>query len=130
MEGMEWVAVVAGLVLAEYMYFSVRTALARGRYEVPAPAMTGHPAFERTYRVQANTLEQLIVFLPALWLFAYFVSPAVACVLGLAFLVGRALYGRGYVRDPAQRGPGFLIGSVATAILLFGGLVGALVGAL
>jgi len=130
MEGMEWVAVVAGLVLAEYLYFSVRTGLARGRYEVPAPAMAGHPVFERTYRVQANTLEQLIVFLPALWLFAYYVSAPVASVLGLAFLVGRALYARGYVRDPARRGPGFLIGSVATAILLLGGLVGALLGAL
>jgi glutathione S-transferase len=127
---MEWVAVVTGLVLAEYIFFSVRAGLARGKHEIVAPAMTGHPAFERSYRVQANTLEQLVVFLPGLWLFARYVSAPVACLLGLAFLVGRALYYRGYVQDPPRRGPGFLIGVVANAILLLGGVVGALVAAL
>jgi uncharacterized MAPEG superfamily protein len=125
----EWVAVVAGLAVVEYLFFAMQTGLARGRYEVPAPAMTGHPVFERTYRVQANTLEQLVAFLPGLWLFSTYVSGPIAAGLGLAFLVGRLLYFRGYVQDPARRGPGFLIGYVATVVLVLGGLVGALVAA-
>lgn len=127
---MEWVAVVTGLVLVEYVFFTMRAGLMRGRHEIAAPHMTGHAVFERHYRVQANTLEQLIVFLPALWLFAAYVHAGVAALLGLVFGVGRALYYRGYVEDPARRGPGFLIGGVATLILLAGGLLGALVGAL
>ncbi len=123
---MKWVGVVTALAIIEYMYFGVQVALARGRYEVPAPAMAGHPVFERTSRVQANTLEQLAAFLPGLWLFAVHVHAGTAALLGLAFVVGRALYARGYVQDPARRGPGFLVGYVATAILVVGGLVGAL----
>jgi uncharacterized membrane protein YecN with MAPEG domain len=127
---LEWVAIVAGLVLAEYLFFTVRAGVARGRHEVAAPSMTGHPAFERAVRVQGNTLEQLIVFLPALWIFARFVSPPGAALLGLVFLVGRALYWRGYVQDPPRRGPGFLIGLVATTLLLAGGILGALAAAI
>lgn len=127
---MDWAVVVTGLVLAQYIYFSVRVGLARGRYEVAAPATTGHPAFERTFRAQANTVEQLVVFLPGMWMFAHYVSGGVAALLGLAFLVGRGLYVRGYVQDPPQRGPGFLIGVTANGILLLGGIVGALLSAL
>lgn len=127
---MEWVAVVTGLVLVEYMYFAMRAGLERGRHGVPAPSMTGDPAFERAFRAQANTLEQLIVFLPSLWIFARFVSAPVAAILGFVFLIGRGLYGRGYILDPPKRGPGFLIGMVCQAILLLGGIVGALVAAL
>jgi uncharacterized membrane protein YecN with MAPEG domain len=126
----EWVAVVAGLAILEYMFFGLQVGLARGRYEVPAPATTGHPVFERTYRVQANTLEQLVAFLPGLWLFAAYVSAGLAALLGLAFVVGRLLYFRGYVQDPGKRGPGFLVGYVATSLLVVGGLLGALVAAL
>jgi uncharacterized membrane protein YecN with MAPEG domain len=121
---------VAGLVLAEYLFFSVRAGVTRARHEVAAPSMTGHPAFERAVRVQGNTLEQLIVFLPALWMFGRFVSPSWAALLGLAFLVGRALYWRGYVEDPPRRGPGFLVGLVATLLLLVGGILGALAAAI
>jgi uncharacterized membrane protein YecN with MAPEG domain len=127
---LQWVAVVAGLAILEYLFFALQVGLARGRYEVPAPAMSGHPVFERTYRVQANTLEQLVAFLPGLWLFGAYVSAPLAALLGLAFIVGRLLYFQGYVKDPGQRGPGFLIGYVATLILVVGGLLGALVAAL
>jgi len=127
---LEWVAIVAGLVLAEYLFFTVRAGVARGRHEVAAPSMTGHAAFERAVRVQGNTLEQLIVFLPALGMFAHFVNPPGAALLGLVFLIGRALYWRGYVQDPPSRGPGFLISLVATVLLLTGGILGALAAAI
>ncbi len=127
---MEWVAIVTGLVLVEYLFFALQAGLMRGRHEVPAPSMTGHATFERAFRAQANMLEQLIVFLPSLWMFAWFVNAPIAAALGLVFLVGRFLYGRGYVLDPPKRGPGFLIGFGSQAILLLGGIVGALVDAL
>jgi glutathione S-transferase len=125
---MNFVAVVAALALIEYMVISLQTGQARQRYGVKAPATIGDPMFERYYRVQHNTVEQLIIFIPALFLFARYVSPGFAGVLGLAFIVGRALYARGYVADPEKRGPGFIVSFSANAILVLGALIGAIVG--
>jgi len=124
---MELVAIVVSLALAEYVLFGIRAGQARGRYEVAAPATHGHPIFERHLRVQENTIEQLVIFLPAIFLFARYVSPVFAALLGLVFIVGRGLYARAYVNDPAGRGPGFLLTIGSNLILLLGGLVGALV---
>ena len=120
------VAIVAALVLIEYLVIVLLTGNARGAYGVPAPAMTGHPVFERWVRVQGNTVEQLIVFFPGLWLFSTFVRPDVAAALGLVFAIGRALFARGYVADPARRGPGFVTSYLANAVLVLGGLLGAI----
>ena len=122
---MEWVSIVAGLSLLEYWVFLWQCGQARGRFDVPAPATHGHPEYERYFRVQMNTLEQLVVFLPGLAGFAWYVSPPWAAGVGVIFLLGRALYARGYVRDPAKRGPGFLLTVVANAILLLGAMIGA-----
>lgn len=122
---MEWVAIVAALVLIEYLVFVLLTGQARGRGGVPAPSTVGDAVFERWFRVQGNTVEQLVVFLPGLWLFATYVSPTWAAGLGLLFGLGRALFARGYVQDPARRGPGFLISLLANVVLVIGGLVGA-----
>jgi hypothetical protein len=122
---MEAVAIVAALVGVEYMVIVWLTGQARGRYGVPAPAMTGHPVFERWSRVQGNSVEQLVIFFPALWLFASYVHPGAAAALGLVFFVGRALFARGYVADPARRGPGFVLSYIANAVLILGGLAGA-----
>jgi len=127
---MALVAVVAALALIEYSVFALQVGQARQRYGVKAPATSGHDLFERHYRVQQNTLEQLVVFLPSLYLFAAFVSGWVAALLGLAFVVGRAIYARGYLADPDKRSAGFLIGFAASNVLLLGGLLGALVAAL
>ena len=124
---MELVAVVISLALAEYFVILVRCGQARGRLGVAAPATTGNPEFERYFRAQYNTLEQLVIFLPAMIMFGAYVSPAVAALLGLVFIVGRFLYARGYVIDPARRGPGFLLTVLANGVLLLGGLVGAFV---
>jgi len=124
---MTLVAIVAVLALLEYSVFVVMTGQARGKYGIAAPSITGDPTFERTFRVQQNTVEQLVIFLPALFLCAYFASETLAAVLGLVFIVGRALYARGYVQDPAKRGPGFLLTLVANGGLMLGALAGAVI---
>jgi uncharacterized membrane protein YecN with MAPEG domain len=123
---MDLVAFVAGLALIEYYVITMQCGRARGRLGVAAPAMSGNPEFERYLRVQYNTIEQLVIFLPALFGFAYFASPGWAAALGVVFIVGRALYARGYVQDPAKRGPGFGLTLVANTLLLVGATVGAL----
>jgi uncharacterized membrane protein YecN with MAPEG domain len=124
---MDLVAFVAGLALVEYYVFTLQCGRARGRLGVPAPATTGNAEFERYLRVQYNTIEQLVIFLPALFGFAHFVSPGWAAALGVVFIVGRALFARGYVQDPARRGPGFGLTLLANSVLLLGSLLGALV---
>jgi uncharacterized membrane protein YecN with MAPEG domain len=120
------VTFVAGLALVEYLVITLQCGRARGRLGVPAPAITGHPEFERYLRVQYNTIEQLVIFLPALFAFAHFVSAVGAAAIGAVFIVGRALYARGYVRDPARRGPGFGLTLLANIALLLGATLGAL----
>ncbi len=120
------VTFVASLALIEYFVITLQCGRARGRLGVPAPAMTGHPEFERYLRVQYNTIEQLVIFLPALFGFAHFVSSGWAAALGIVFIVGRALYARGYVQDPAKRGPGFGLTLLANTLLLLGATFGAL----
>ena len=120
---------IAMLALIQYLFFVVMVGRARGRAGLPAPAVTGDEDFERAFRVQQNTLEQLIVFLPALFATAWFSWPLLAVALGVLFLVGRTLYFRGYVRDPATRGPGMLLTFGANLALLVAALVGALLAA-
>lgn len=120
---MQLVILVAILALIEFMVFSALVGWARGRYNCPAPATTGDPVFERYYRVHQNTLEQLAVFLPALFFYATLGNANVAALVGLVFIVGRVIYALAYVRNPAKRGPGFLIGYLANIYLLFGSLV-------
>ena len=127
---MAWVAAVAVLALIEYLVFSMFVGWARGRYGVEAPATTGDPVFERYFRVHQNTLEQLVVFLPALFLFATWVSPTWAAWIGLAFPIGRLIYFRSYVSDPKSRGVGFGIGYLANAALVIGSAVGVVLGLL
>lgn len=121
---MEYVALVTVLILVHYMYLAFAVGGARGKYNVPAPATTGNDQFERHLRVQMNTLEQLIIVLPGMWLCAYFFHADVAAVLGIAFLVGRVLYANAYVKDPSTRGTGMMIGFAATVLLLVCTLVG------
>ncbi len=122
---MELVVIVMVLALLEYIYISLQVGRGRGKYDVPAPAMTGHPTFERLYRVQLNTLEQLIIFLPAIWFFGTYVSAEIAAGLGVVFIVGRFLYLTSYVKDPEKRTGGFLLTFASNVILLLGALVGA-----
>ena len=117
------VAIIVVLALLQYIYFSLQVGKARGTYEVGAPAVSGHPIFERHYRVQMNTLEQLIVFIPAVFLFGYYGNAMVASALGAVYLVGRFLFASSYVADPAKRSLGFMLSFLPTVVLLVGGLV-------
>ncbi len=116
---------IAMLALIEYLYFSVEVGRARVRSGLKAPAVTGDEGFERAFRAHYNTLEQLIVFLPALYAAAYYLHELYAVAAGVAFLIGRALYFRSYIADPARRGPGMLITMAANVALVVGGLLGA-----
>ena len=69
---MELVAIVISLALLQYSVFGMLVGTARGTYEIKAPAITGHPIFDRYYRVHMNTLEQLIIFIPSIFVFGYF----------------------------------------------------------
>jgi len=120
-------ALVTVLALLLYVGVFVAAGRARGRYGVEAPAVTGAPEFERALRVQQNTIEQLIWFLPALWLFAFYVSPLWGSLIGLVWIAGRIYYAVSYYRDPATREPGFIIGFVASGVLLIGALIGILI---
>ena len=122
---MELIAIITALALVQYMILGYRVGAARGKYDVPAPATTGNEIFERHNRVHQNTLEQLIVFIPALWTFAQFTSATGAAVLGLIFIAGRALYALAYVSDPTKRSAGFITGFLSSAILVLGSLYGA-----
>jgi uncharacterized MAPEG superfamily protein len=117
-------ALVTCLALFVYAWNFAAAGAARGKYKIAAPATTGHPAFERALRVQQNMLEQLIVFLPSLWIFSLSIDPIAGAVIGLAFVIGRILYAAAYATDPAKRGPGFAIGGLANLILLIGAFVG------
>jgi glutathione S-transferase len=116
---------VIGLMLVEYFVFVLAVGRARVRYQVAAPATTGHPEFERFFRVQMNTLEQLIIVIPCMWMFARYIHEPTAAILGLIFIVGRALYFTSYTRDPKSRGWGFMISSLPMLTLLVGSMIGA-----
>ena len=122
---MSLVYIVMGLALAQYLYFGFAVGSARGRYGIKAPATTGNEMFERYFRVHMNTLELLVVLIPALPLFAYYVSPRWAAGIGAVYLVGRFLYFFTYIRDPAKREVGYGLSFLPVAVLLLGGLYGA-----
>lgn len=126
---MPLVEIVIALALLQLTYFGLRVGAARGKYNVPAPATSGHEIFDRYYRVQMNTLEQIVVFIPAIWLFGTYISPKWAAALGVVYLVGRFLYLRGYVADPKKRSLGFALSFLPTLTLLLGGLGGAIASA-
>jgi len=121
---MEYVYIVIVLALIEYIVLGGLVGRARGKYGVKAPAVMGHEIFERTFRVQQNTLEGLVVFLPALWIFGAYLNPLVAAGLGIAGILGRAVYANAYIKDPETRGPGIMICGIVNIVLLLGGFVG------
>lgn len=124
---MAYVTIIAMLALVEFSFFGFKVGQARGKFGVEAPATSGHEVFDRVFRVHQNTLEQLVVFLPGLYAFAFFVSELWAVALGVVYLIGRAIYFRAYVANPGSRSVGFLMGFVPNQALVLGAIVGALI---
>jgi glutathione S-transferase len=123
---MAYVDIVTALAVLQFIVFGFKVGGARGRYGIKAPAITGNEIFERHFRVQQNTLEQLIAFLPGIYLFAHYFSPKGAAALGVIYLIGRELYAFTYVKDPANRSVGYGMTFIPLVILVLGGLVGAI----
>jgi glutathione S-transferase len=121
---MDLVYLVIILALIEYQVFGALVGRARATYGVKAPAVTGPEEFERVFRVHQNSLECLVIFLPAVWLFGRYLSPLWAAVLGVVFIIGRAVYARGYIAAAEKRGPGAGITGITCIILSIGALVG------
>ena len=119
------VDIVTALALLQFIVFGFKVGRARGRYGIKAPATSGNETFERHFRVQQNTLEQLIVFLPGLYLFSHYYSPLVAAAIGVIYLIGREVYSMTYVKDPAKREIGYGLTFLPTVVLVLGGLFGA-----
>lgn len=127
---MTLIAVVTGIILLEYFFLTLMVGFVRGKTGIQAPATTGDEKLERALRVQMNTLEQIVIVVPAMWIFGQYIRADIAASLGLVFVVGRILYAVGYMVDPKKRAPGFIIGMLATIVLLLGGLYGAIMAAL
>ncbi len=122
---MEFVAIVIVLALLQYFVFGLLVGRARAKFDVHAPAVTGHPVFERYYRVHQNTLELMIMFIPAVVLFGYWVRPDLGAGIGFVYVIGRVIYLRAYISDPARRGLGFGLSVLPILILLIGGGIAA-----
>lgn len=120
-----WIDIVCALALVQFIGFGMLVGAARSKYGVHAPATSGHPAFERLYRVQMNTLELLVAFVPALYLASRYWSPHLVAAAGVVYLVGRLVYLRAYAKDPASRGLGFALSAFPILAMLAATLVGA-----
>ncbi|MBT8138976.1 MAG: MAPEG family protein [Gammaproteobacteria bacterium] len=123
---MEQVAFVTLLMGIQCIYFSLKVGKARGTYNIPAPAVSGHEIFDRINRVHQNTLEQMMVTLPAMWICGFFLDWSFAALLGAVFVVGRLVYSAGYVQAPEKRAKGTIIGFLATVVMIIGGMWGVL----
>ncbi|MFB8787958.1 MAG: MAPEG family protein [Potamolinea sp.] len=120
-------SLVTVLTLILYFILTLNVGRARVKYKVPVPQTFGDADFERVFRVQQNTLEQLILFLPSLWLFALFVSPIWGAGIGGVWIIGRILYAWGYYQAAEKRMIGFVINVFSILVLLLGSLVGIII---
>lgn len=120
---MEYSIIIILLACIQYLLFGLRTGIARTKFGIDAPKVSGNEIWERYNRVHLNTLEQLVVFIPALLAFSYYVSPKWALLPGIAYLVARQIYSFLYIKNPKSRGfpPTFFV----NLILVIGSLIGA-----
>jgi uncharacterized membrane protein YecN with MAPEG domain len=119
-------ALVTLLAIAFYFFTCMNVSRSRMKTGVKVPATSGHPDFDRAFRIQMNTLEWMPIFLPALWLFAIYINEAIAAGIGAVWIIGRIVYFIGYSKAAAKRGTGFAIQGLA-AIVLWAGALGAVV---
>jgi len=119
------IEIIALLALAQFLFFGYSVGMQRGKSGVKAPATAGDEGFERAFRVQMNTLELLVVFLPALFIAGSYWSAWIVAPIGIVYLVGRMLYARAYMTNPSSRTIGFMLSFVPAVVLLALSLLGA-----
>jgi glutathione S-transferase len=119
-----FVSLVILLALIQFMVFGFLVGQARGKYGVKAPATSGNEVFERYFRVHYNTLEQLLIFVPAIAIFGLYMSDLWGAVIGAVFILGRAVFAVTYIADPGKRALGFVLSFLANSALVLGGLFG------
>ena len=112
------------IALAQYLFFVFRAGFARGKYGVDAPKISGNDIWERIHRVQINTMEQLIIFIPGMLIFSQYVSHNWVVINGVLFIIGRQIYSHLYIKDPKSRGPGAIMTIFTNVALIVGGLIG------
>jgi glutathione S-transferase len=115
--GWPYTGFVTLLALLVYFLCMLRVGMGRGKYNVKAPSIEGPPAFQRRLRIQINTLEHLILFLPLLWMAALSTRDEWAAVIGIFWPIGRVIYALSYTRDPAKRYPGFFLALGSSGVL-------------
>jgi glutathione S-transferase len=120
MHDFRWPALITLGVLALLFALAGAVGKARGKYGIKAPATTGDPVFERTFRAHQNTIENTVMFLPALWLFATFISGVWAAALGAVWIAARVWYFAAYQEDAAKRGRPFALSMLVFGILTLG----------
>jgi glutathione S-transferase len=123
---MPLVHLVIGLALVQFFFFLFAVGKARQTFKVPAPATTGNDVFERYVRVQMNTLELLVLFVPSILLFGQYISPFVAAALGVLYIIGRFIYYSSYVKEPKSRSLGYGLSALPIIVLLAGAIIGAI----
>ncbi len=116
-----WVTLAA---MVMYIWVSYNVGKARGRFQISAPVCEGPIEFQSVLRVQANTVEQMILFFPALWMCAAFLGDMWGAIGGALWVLGRVIYALGYYQQPKKRSLGFGVSSFATLALMVGTIVG------
>lgn len=123
---MDTIALIIILAVLQFAVFTSLTGRARANENVKAPATTGGETFERWFRVQQNTMEHLVAFVPAIYLCAVYTNATVAIVGGVLYLVGRCLYAYTYVKDPQTRGLGMILSFLPILMMILAALGGVL----
>ncbi len=109
------VTILTALILFYTMGLVART---RGKHKIFPPAMLGNAEVERALRVQGNTVEQVVIFLPLLWVATLYFHGWIPAALGLVWCIARVMYAVGYMKEAKKRGPGFGIAALASLALL------------
>jgi glutathione S-transferase len=112
------------IALLQFIFFTGRVGFSRGKYDIKAPKTVGNERWERIFRIQQNSMEQLVVFIPAVLIFSLYVSASWVLLPGILFIVGRHIYSRLYLESPENRGPGMILSFFSNIALVIAGLVG------
>jgi glutathione S-transferase len=121
---MEYAVIIISIALLQYIFFTGRAGFARGKYEVKAPKTDGNDTWEILFRVQQNTMEQLVIFIPGMIAFSIYVSEVWVLLPGILFVVGRQVYSHLYIKNPDSRGPGMVLSFFSNIALVLATLIG------